>query len=747
MDSVGDGEHLVVCRGPLEHPRRLELRRVRLQRPGLSAPGEALWSLPLSLRARGDHYAENGYASSAEGGQGGYSSGEDMEEEDGEEEMLHGPGMDGIGDEEPASVAVTESSDGFLVVAVVSRVEMQEDEDRVYHVFVAPGPSYLAAVNASAETPFVGAAFSYIVPGSGGAPVPSIAAHDVGGVDGAAGAGEERVYVIVLNAVDAIRVVEVRLHTEGAGQASPPSPSPGGGKCPARVPVGGRRLSPLPFDTTFTIRPPEPLQASSKSRGDGAGGRAGGGGGDVGGSASVGGGSSSSSADSLSLWWACGRDLPSIPLVGTHRVFPFRRRGPATSLPAATAEPALAATARGAGQLRSRREGGETAEPAAELPSGGSSISRPTEGDADGQVLTRRSGGRVSSDSGSSSSGSDRGLPAGRGGIGSGDRTEAERVAVAGVGGAEEGRHTAEPASAAAAAAAAASADRSLGRRRRAYASSDKSRQRVLDLEVFISQLLLRREAFPDSKTPHPSRSPPLPPPPPLESKPTEAKTVAAAAVTSGDVGGESAYAGGGSGGDASRAEGADSNGGVGEGDADGFSANAPSVHATDYHCVTAGLRDGGRGVLLSLVVKVMYTGPRRKRKRGGGRGDGREERGGAKTGGGSATGTRNGSGGDAGAAVEGPFLVSYILDLDLESGEVAVLGSGRSEGRRRCASMCEKMARCLRYHDAAPVIDDFHVDRPGRRLSNTAVFQGRSVGAITNPVYPVAIVMEDEDY
>ncbi|CAN0131365.1 unnamed protein product, partial [Ectocarpus sp. 13 AM-2016] len=665
LGFTADGEHLVVCRGPLAHPRRLELRKVMLQRPGLSAPGEALWSLPLSLRARGDPYAENGYASSAEWGEGGYSSREDMEEEEGIEEMLHGSGMDGIGGEEPASVAVTESSDGFLVVAVVSRVEMQEDEDRVYHVFFGPGPSYLAAVNASAETPFVGAGFSYIVPGGGGAPVPSIAAHDVGGVDGAIGVGKERVYVIVLNAVDAIRVVEVRLHIEGAGQTSPPppSPSPGGGKCPARVPVGGRRSSPLPFDTTFTIRPPEPLRASSKSRGGDAGGRAGGGGGDAGGSTSVGDGSSSSSADPLSLWWACGRDLPSIPLVGIHQVFPFRRRGRATSVPTAAAEQALAATARGVGQLWSRREVGGTAEPAAETPSGGSSISRPTEGYAEGEGVTRGSGSRVSSDSSSSgSSGSDRDLSTGREGSGSGDRTQAERVTVAGVGRAEEGPHPAEPA---AAAAAAASADRTLGRRRRAYASSDKSRQRVLDLEVFISQLLLRREAFPESKTPHASRSPP--PPPPSESKPTEAKTEAAAAATSGGVGGESAHAGGGSGGDTSRAEGADSNGGVGEGDADGFSGNTPSVHATDYHCVTAGLRDGGRGVLLSLVVKVMYTGPRRKRKMGGGGGDGREEGRGAKTGAGSATGTRNGSGGDAGAAVEGPFLVSYILDLDLE--------------------------------------------------------------------------------
>lgn len=42
-----------------------------------------------------------------------------MEEEEGVDEVLHGSGMDGIGGEEPASVAVTESSDGFLVVAVV----------------------------------------------------------------------------------------------------------------------------------------------------------------------------------------------------------------------------------------------------------------------------------------------------------------------------------------------------------------------------------------------------------------------------------------------------------------------------------------------------------------------------------------------------------------------------------------------------------------------------------------------------
>lgn len=96
----------------------------------------------------------------------------------------------------------------------------EEEEDRVYRVFVAPGPSYMTAVrNACVEHPFSGVAFSYIVPagggqgGGGGAPVPSIVAHDVGavGVAGGAGgrAGEELVYVIVVNAVDAIRAVEV----------------------------------------------------------------------------------------------------------------------------------------------------------------------------------------------------------------------------------------------------------------------------------------------------------------------------------------------------------------------------------------------------------------------------------------------------------------------------------------------------------------------------------------------------------
>lgn len=49
------------------------------------------------------------------------AGGQDAEEEQEEEEGLGGLGM-GMGDREPASVAVTESADGFLVVAVVRLV-------------------------------------------------------------------------------------------------------------------------------------------------------------------------------------------------------------------------------------------------------------------------------------------------------------------------------------------------------------------------------------------------------------------------------------------------------------------------------------------------------------------------------------------------------------------------------------------------------------------------------------------------
>lgn len=91
--------------------------------------------------------------------------------------------------------------------------EMQEEEDRVYRVFVAPGPSYVAAVHASGDLPFSGTSFSYIVPGGGGTPFPSIVAHDVGPVGSRTGPAQgqeaDRLYVIVLNAVDTIHALEV----------------------------------------------------------------------------------------------------------------------------------------------------------------------------------------------------------------------------------------------------------------------------------------------------------------------------------------------------------------------------------------------------------------------------------------------------------------------------------------------------------------------------------------------------------
>ncbi|CAN0115942.1 unnamed protein product, partial [Scytosiphon promiscuus] len=73
LGFTAEGEHTVVCCGPLSSPRRLELRRVRLQWPGLSRPGEALWSLPLRLpNRRGDPAEDN--ARNPEDGSSGDSS-------------------------------------------------------------------------------------------------------------------------------------------------------------------------------------------------------------------------------------------------------------------------------------------------------------------------------------------------------------------------------------------------------------------------------------------------------------------------------------------------------------------------------------------------------------------------------------------------------------------------------------------------------------------------------------------------
>lgn len=106
----------------------------------------------------------------------------------------------------------------FLQVSLRYASEMQEEEDRVYRVFVAPGPSYIASVHASGELPFLGTSFTYIVPGGGGTPFPSIVVHDVGSVDSRAGSAQgheaDRLYMIVLNAVDTIHALEVRCLAE-----------------------------------------------------------------------------------------------------------------------------------------------------------------------------------------------------------------------------------------------------------------------------------------------------------------------------------------------------------------------------------------------------------------------------------------------------------------------------------------------------------------------------------------------------
>lgn len=92
---------------------------------------QAPWSLPLKLRPRrGDPSEDNahtrgdsGNSSDSSGSDGGLEELEDEGEEEEEEEEEHGLlGMGGFGGEGPANVAVTESVDGCLVVAVVRSV-------------------------------------------------------------------------------------------------------------------------------------------------------------------------------------------------------------------------------------------------------------------------------------------------------------------------------------------------------------------------------------------------------------------------------------------------------------------------------------------------------------------------------------------------------------------------------------------------------------------------------------------------
>lgn len=232
--------------------------------------------------------------------------------------------------------------------------------------------------------------------------------------------------------------------------------------------------------------------------------------------------------DPLSVWWAFGRDLPSCPLISTH---PLACRRPAAGRPAPTPR-----EEQGAGAARlsavSRVGGAGT-------------------GDETAREVPPRSGGREVFGE----------RHAGDGGGGGAGGGESNRRATgctgrdSAGGGDSGGRTTGIP-------------GKEGARRRRAMASIDKSRQRVFDLEVFISQLLLRREAFPDADTAvgveggreHGARS-----------------RCPGRARENGDRGQTNPV------------------GGEGGGNCAGGACR--SALATDYHCVTAGLTDGGSRV------------------------------------------------------------------------------------------------------------------------------------------------------
>ncbi|CAN0116009.1 unnamed protein product [Scytosiphon promiscuus] len=327
---------------------------------------------------------------------------------------------------------------------------------------------------------------------------------------------------------------------------------------------------------------------------------------------------------------------------------------------------------------------------------------------------------------------------------------------------------TPQPAQTAAAEAAGAAGQRNVRGKRnvRAWASADRARQSVLDLEVFISQLLLRREAFPElssaqQRRHHHQQQQQSSPPRPRKgvasgatnavSSSAQSSLSAAAAVPGRRVGSASVDDDRGGNQASAGVSAAAVGGGRGRRTEEDLSA-VPSVLTMDYHCATVGLIDGGRRVLLCLVVEVAYPRARSaKRQRGVGpgvaAGGGERE---AKPGnrererGGTSSGANDGvPGADAGALEDGPSLLGYILALDLATGEVVVLNtrSGRGDGgSRRCAPLCETLARAVRRSGAVAV------DRPGRRLSNANVVQGRSLETIINPVYPVAIVMGRDD-
>lgn len=239
--------------------------------------------------------------------------------------------------------------------------------------------------------------------------------------------------------------------------------------------------------------------------------------------------------DPIPVWWAVGRDLPSTPLIST-RPLPCRRPVAGTG---AAAPPRRAAAVATAG-------GGETV---ATAPRSLASSVNDGGGGPEAQGVTQ--GER------------------GRGGAGSATVEGEDRP--------QRRQQQQQP-----------------RQKLRARASIDRSLQRVLDLEMFISQLLRKPEAFAGERGAGPG------------------------AVRGGKEG-RSSENGGGCGEEAGSSggvrRGSVQSAAVGEG---GCRSVCASALATDYHCVTVGLVDGGRRVSRMAFPSCAHRG-----NRGGGGGGG----------------------------------------------------------------------------------------------------------------------------
>lgn len=276
-------------------------------------------------------------------------------------------------------------------------------------------------------------------------------------------------------------------------------------------------------------------------------------------------------------WWAFGRDLASSSLIGTRPLRGRRRPLAATMLPeqgtsTTTANASIApagivgavpGTVQGRSESMTTSERGDVRAASAGNVAGGSSSGTP------GTLPVVEPRGTLGASGTARGSGTfmmeetraERDVGNRRG------RVEAEEgvdVGVVGVGlEAGEGKRLVEKA-------------RRRGndptrRRGRPRASIDRSRQRVLDLETFIPELLRRPEAFP------------------------RCASVGGAAKNVG-AGRENGAGGAG-------AEGLDV--GCGGAPEEGI-RRCPRASATDYHCVTVGLMEGGRRVSEAVCSSQM---------------------------------------------------------------------------------------------------------------------------------------------